>query len=37
LPLTMVLAMEDWLIRIRLTDTDLNGYANVTISKCLIN
>ena len=36
LPLTMTLAMEDWMIRIHLTATDLKGYANVTISKCLI-
>ena len=36
LPLTMTLAMEDWMIRIRLTATELKGYANVTISKCLI-
>ena len=36
LPLSMIISMEDWLIRIRLTSTELNGYVNVTISKCLI-
>lgn len=37
LPLSMVLSLEDWFIRIRLTSTDLKGYVNVTVSKCLIN
>lgn len=37
LPLSMALPLDDWLIRIRLTITDLKGYVNVTVSKCLIN
>lgn len=37
LPLSMVLSLEDWFIRIRLTSTELKGYVNVTVSKCLIN
>jgi hypothetical protein len=37
LPLSMVLSLEDWFIRVRLTSTDLKGYVNVTISKCLVN
>ena len=35
LPLTMRLPTQDWLIQIDLTTTDLNGYARVTISKCV--
>ncbi len=36
LPHSMTLIADGWLIRIRLTETSLRGYANVTISKCLI-
>lgn len=37
LPLTMNLPTKDWLIRVALTTTDLNGYARVSISKCVFD
>ena len=37
LPLTMALPTRDWLIRIDLSATDLNGYARVQLSKCLFD
>ena len=37
LPITMNLMADSWLLQLKMEETALKGYVNVSISKCSIN